>query len=112
VGDTGERDQARRGQRGFLDRRVRILLEVAQEPAGCYPLVAARVFAGDEHCELERVGEAELRQLFRGGECGEDVAAPQCPLEDRVWMALRGRRSSSLGACDGLKSLASQPLIS
>jgi hypothetical protein len=26
VSDTGQRDQARRGQRGFLDRRARILV--------------------------------------------------------------------------------------
>jgi hypothetical protein len=51
-----------------------------------------------------------LRQVFRCGQCGEHVAALQRPLEDRVWMALRGRRPSSLGACDGdLNSLVSQP---
>jgi hypothetical protein len=63
--------------------------------------VSARILPGDEHRELERIGEAELRKVFRGGHSHEHVPALQRPLEDRVWVALRGRRSSSLGACDG-----------
>ena len=45
MGDTGERDEARRGQRGLLDGRVRILLEEAQEPPRRDPLVPAWIFA-------------------------------------------------------------------
>jgi hypothetical protein len=37
----------------------------------------------------------KLRQLARGGQGGDHVAALQCPLEDRVWTALRGRSCSS-----------------
>lgn len=48
--------------------------------------------------KFERVDEVELRQVFRCGQCGEHVSTLQRPLEDRVWMALRGRPSSALGA--------------
>jgi hypothetical protein len=105
VGDTRERDEARRGQHGFVDRRVRILLLVAEEPAGRDPLVPAGILAGDEHGQLERVEQVKLRKVFRRGQGGEDVPALQRPLEDRVRMALRGRRSSSLGAAAGLTTL-------
>lgn len=98
MGDTRQRGETRRGQRGFVDRRVWILLEPAEEPAGGDPRVTSSVFAGDEDRELERVGEAELRQVFRCGHSHEHVAALQRPLECRVRMAGRARSSSSLGA--------------
>jgi hypothetical protein len=98
MGDTRERDKARRGQSGFLDRRVRILLQVTQEPAGRHPRVMARIFPRNQHRQLERIEQVELRKLLRSGQGREHIAALQRPLEDRVWMALRGRRSSSLGA--------------
>jgi hypothetical protein len=93
VGNTRERDEARRGKCGFVDRRVWILLQVAQEPAGRHPLVTARVFPCDQHRQLERIEQIELRELLRGGQGREYVPALQRPLEDRVWMALRGRAS-------------------
>jgi hypothetical protein len=37
--------------------------------------MAARVFPRDQQRQLERVLEAELRQLPRGGQGGGDVAA-------------------------------------
>ena len=88
------------GKTFILGGGVSILwrLEVAQEPAGREPRVPARVLAGDEHRELERVGEAELRQVFRGGHGHEDVAALQRPLERCVGVTGRARSSSSLGA--------------
>jgi hypothetical protein len=46
VARAGQRDQARRGQSSLVDRRVRILLEVAQEPARSDPLVPARALRG------------------------------------------------------------------
>jgi hypothetical protein len=98
LGDTRERDEARRNQHGFFDRRVRILLEEAQEPARGDPLVPARILARDEHGEFERVDETQLREILGRGQRREHVPALQCPLEDRVRVALRGRRSSSLGA--------------
>jgi hypothetical protein len=57
--------------------------------------MAPRVFPGDEERQLERVFEAELRQFARSGQSGDDVAALQRPLEDRMWTAMRGRRCSS-----------------
>jgi hypothetical protein len=58
-----EGDQARRGQGGFFDRRVRILLEEAQELARGDPLVPARILARGEHRQLERVDEAQLGEI-------------------------------------------------
>jgi hypothetical protein len=69
--------------------------------------VTAGILLGYEHGQLERVEQAELRELPCRGQRGEDVAALQRSLEDRVWMALRGRRSSSLGARDGFNKLVS-----
>lgn len=60
--------------------------------------MTAGIVVGDEHRELERASEAELRQVFRRGQGGEHVPALQRPLEDRLWVALGGRRFSSLGA--------------
>ena len=82
VGDTHERDEVRRGQRGLLDRRVRILLEEAQEPAGRDPRMPARIFPGNQDRELERVDQAQLREILRRGQRREHVPARQCPLED------------------------------
>ena len=98
MGDTSERYEARRGQRGLFDSRVRILLEVAEQPPGRDPRMPTRVFPRDEDRQLERVDQDELRQILRRRKRHEHVAALERPLEDRVRMALRGRRSSSLGA--------------
>jgi len=57
----------------------------------------ARVFAGDQQRELERVFEAELRQLPRSGQGRDDVPALKRLLEDPVRMALRGDASSLRG---------------
>jgi hypothetical protein len=65
---AGQRCQARRGQDRLVDRRVRVLLEVAQEPARRDPLVTTRVFAVDEDREVEGVDEAELREVPRSGQ--------------------------------------------
>jgi hypothetical protein len=104
-------EQARRGQDGFVDRRVRILLQIAQEPADRDPLVTARIFPCNQHRQLERIEQIELRELLRGGQRREHVPALQRPLEDHVWMALRGRRSSSLGARRPNKLMGLFPLV-
>jgi class 3 adenylate cyclase/pimeloyl-ACP methyl ester carboxylesterase len=98
VGDTRQREQARRSQHGLVDRRVRILLEEAQQPARRDPLVSAWILAGNEHGELQRIPETELREVFRSGQRHEDVPARQRPLETRIRMTRRARSSSSLGA--------------
>jgi len=77
---------------------VRILLEEAQEPARSDPLVPARVLARDKDGQFERVIEADLREVLRRGERREDVPTLKGSPEDRVGVAPRGRRSSSLGA--------------
>ena len=102
--DAGEGEQARRGQPRFLDREGGIFLEQALQPACRDALIPGSVLAGDQDGELERVSEAELRHLFGGGHGREHVPALKRLLEDAVWPALRGRRSSSLGP-EGLPSL-------
>jgi hypothetical protein len=105
VGNTRERHEARRSQPNFFDRRVRILLEEAQEPARGDPLVPARILPGDEHGQFECVDEVELWEVFRSGQRRQNVPALECSLKDRVGVALRARGSSSLGAEDGSASL-------
>jgi hypothetical protein len=87
------------------DRRLRIFFQVALQPAGCDPWMAARVFSRDQKRQLERVFEAELRQLPRRGQGGDDVAALDGSLEDRMGTALRGRRCSFPRGRDGEGSL-------
>jgi hypothetical protein len=48
VPDAGQRGKARRGQDGLVDRRMRIFLEEAQQPAGRDPRVPARLVPGDQ----------------------------------------------------------------
>jgi hypothetical protein len=79
VGDTRVCDEARRSQGGFFDRRVRILLEQAQEPARGDPLVPARILARDEHSQVERIDEAQLREILGRGQRREHSPALQCP---------------------------------
>jgi hypothetical protein len=97
MGDTRQRDEARCDQRGFLDRRVRILLEVAQEPTGRDSLVSARIFPCNQHGQFERVEQAELREVSCGGHGHEHVATLQRPLETRMGVTGRARGSSFRG---------------
>ena len=106
VSATGERDEAGGGQDSLLDRHVGLLLKQAQKPARRYPRVPARIFARDEHPQLERVGEAQLRKVFRRGQRRERVPARQCPLEDRVRVALRGRTLPSRDQAGGPPTLS------
>ena len=57
----------------------------------------ARILAGDEHREFERVDEAELRKVFRGRHSHEHVPALQRPLETCIGMTGRARSSSFRG---------------
>jgi hypothetical protein len=65
VAVAGERGEARRDHHSLVDRRLVALLEVAQEPAGRDPGVPARILAGDQERQLERVDKAERRELRR-----------------------------------------------
>jgi hypothetical protein len=47
------------------------------------------------------------RQVFRSGQRREHIPPYQRPLEDRVWVALRGRQSSSLGATTAYQAYGS-----
>jgi hypothetical protein len=57
----------------------------------------ARIFARDQHRQLEGVCEVERRKLLCGRLDDEQVPVLECLAEDRIGAALRGRRSSSSG---------------
>lgn len=59
----------------LVDRRLGVLFEVAQQPAGGDTLMPARVFAGDQDRQLERIAEAERRYL-RTRQGNRGVRAP------------------------------------
>jgi hypothetical protein len=84
VAGAREHDETGRGQRGFLDRHVWVLLEQALKPAGRDPRVPARILAGDQHGQLERIGEAELRQLFGRRHGRDNVSVLDRLLKDAV----------------------------
>jgi hypothetical protein len=84
-----------------------MLLEQALEPAGGDARVSARILAGDQHGQFERVEQAQLWKLSRRGDRREDVPALDRLQEDPVGMALRGRRCSSSGP-SGSASLTSR----
>jgi hypothetical protein len=48
--------------------------------------MSARILAGDQDRELERVGQVERRQLFRDRFCDDQVPALQGSPEDRQRM--------------------------
>ena len=60
----------------------------------------ARILAGDQNRQLERIGQADAQKLPRRRLGHSQVAALDCPPEDAQRMALRGRRSSSPGPDD------------
>jgi len=61
---AGQSGKTRSGQRGLVDRRLGVLLEVAQEPPGRDARVPTRILAGDQERELERLGEGEPADLL------------------------------------------------
>jgi hypothetical protein len=65
--------------------------------ASGYALLPGLFFPGDQERQLERVGEPEPGKLLRRRLCDEQVLVLERPAEDRSRVALRGRRSSSLG---------------
>jgi len=88
VPGAGEGDQRGCGKRGFLDGRLWIFFQVALKPSRCDSRVAARLCPRDQQRQLERVYEAELRQVPRNGQGRDDVPALECLLEDSVRAAL------------------------
>jgi hypothetical protein len=61
-----------------------MLLEQALEPAGGNSWVPVRILPGDQHGQLERVKQAQLRDLSGRGDRGEDVPALERLLKDPV----------------------------
>jgi hypothetical protein len=72
--------------------------------------VPTRVFPRDQDRELERVREAQLRQVARGGDRHQHVPAFQRTLECCVRMTGRAR-SSSVPGPDGRKTLSRDRLL-
>src|SRR5438552_3499173 len=56
---ASESSETRRRHRGLLDRRLRPLLEVAQQPASGDALVAARVLLRDQQRQLKRLVKSD-----------------------------------------------------
>jgi len=101
-GETGRR------QHCLVDHRVGVLLEVTQQPAGCDPRMPARILAGDQDRQLERIGEADAQKLPRRRLGDGQVAALDRTPEDAQRVALQGRRFSFLGA-GGLRDSRTEP---
>ena len=89
--------KARSDQRGLVDRRLVMLVEVAPQPSSGNPRVSPRILARDQLRQLERLAEGEPANLLRGRLGYEKVAALERSPEDRPRVALRSRRSSSPG---------------
>src|SRR4029453_5618130 len=64
----GEGEQRGGGEPCLLDRGRRILLEVAGQPPSSDQRMAGRGFPRDQRRQLERIVEAELRQLTPAGQ--------------------------------------------
>jgi hypothetical protein len=60
VAVSGESGEAGCDHRSFVDRRVGAFLEVAQQPARGDARMPAWILSGDQHRQVERVGEVEL----------------------------------------------------
>jgi hypothetical protein len=95
---SGKGAEAARDHHGLVDRRLVAFLEVARQPSRGDARMPARILPRDQHRQLERILEAERWQLLRRRLGDEQVPVLDCAAEDRVRPALRGRRSSFLGA--------------
>jgi hypothetical protein len=89
------RDQTGRGQAGVFDRHVGMLLEQALKPAGANSRVAARIFPSDQHGQLERVEQAQLREFSRRRHRSDHVPAREgryrsLPVQTRATANLGG----------------------
>jgi hypothetical protein len=79
---AAECGEARGGERGLVDRRLGVLLEVAQQPAGGNARMPARVLARDQDRQLECIAEADPEQLPRRRLGDGQVAALDRPSKD------------------------------
>jgi hypothetical protein len=80
-----------------VDRGLGVLLEGSAAAMSRDPQMPARILAGDQDRQLERIGEADPKKLPRCRLGDGQVAAFDSPPEDAQCMALRGRRSSPPG---------------
>jgi len=97
VAVAGQGGQAGRDHRGLVDRRLVDFLEVAQQPARSHTRMPARILSRDQDRQVERVLEAERRQLFRRRLGDEQVPALYRSVENGPGLPLRGRLRSSPG---------------
>jgi hypothetical protein len=97
VAVAGEGGEAGGSKGRLVDRRFTDVLEVAEEPAGRNPRMSARILAGDQQRQLERVCEAKPREFLGCRLRDEQVPVLERSPEDGARMALRSRRSSSPG---------------
>jgi len=98
VGPAAERHQARRRERGVVDRRLVVSLQPLEQPARGDPRMPLRLLEGDQRRELEEVDERRLRDLGAQGRFGDgEVAALDRPFEDRPRMTLRSDPASIRG---------------
>jgi hypothetical protein len=96
--------RARQRHRRFLDARLVVRLQVAQQPPCRDPRPAPRVLLRDQRSQRERLDERDPPDLAGGGFGDEQVAALDRLVEDRPRMALRGDDGSVPGQ-DGLPRL-------
>jgi hypothetical protein len=78
-----------------------VFLEVEAEPATGEAAVAVRLFAGDQCRQLERLGDRDAGDLGRGSPRRARGCHVPAPAGRSFEVALRGRRSSSLGPAAG-----------
>jgi hypothetical protein len=79
--NAGQRNQARRGQRRLLDRRVRVLFQVAQQPSGGHLWVTGRSFRATRIVSSSastRLSCGRYRTAARAmSACSSPAAAPE-----------------------------------
>jgi hypothetical protein len=83
-----QRDETGRSQYCLVDRCVGMLLEHALEPPSRDPRVPARILPCDQHGQLKRVEQTQLRQFF-----GRIQGAPGLAWSLRVSTDSRDRRA-------------------
>jgi hypothetical protein len=84
--------------RRILDRRVVMLLEEAAQPPGGNARVPAGILEGDQHRQLQRLGETNPVDLLRGRLGDEQVLVLDRSAKDCAGVALRGQTFLLSGA--------------
>jgi hypothetical protein len=90
--------QAAHQKRDVIETGVRVLVQVAADPAGARAAVALRILACDQGDELEQLAERRPGDLTERGFGDEEVAVLTGSLEDRSRMTGRQGCLSGVGA--------------